>query len=122
VITLFHKPSVPSSVRALTLLKQAAGTAQSTATEDQASSHDTHSNSQRTDFELDVTEAAPTTEQFSNILEYVGKHNAAKLIRGARDDAEAMRKLKENADSFERPVVSHTMNVGSNAYSIFQRW
>ena len=113
VITLFHKPSVPSSVRALTLLKQATGTAQSTATEDQASSHDTHSKAQRTDFDLDVTEAAPTSDQFQNILEFIGKQNASRLIQGAKDEAEAIRKLKENGESFQRPVVCSSMS--SNA-------
>ncbi|KAF2237754.1 DUF1687-domain-containing protein [Viridothelium virens] len=105
VITLFHKPSVPSSVRAVTLLKQANGTAQSTATEDQASSHDTHSKAQRTDIDLDITEAAPTSDQFQNILEYIGKHNASKLIQGARDEADAIKKLKEDGNSFQRPVL-----------------
>ncbi|KAI9663218.1 MAG: hypothetical protein M1821_008266 [Bathelium mastoideum] len=109
VITLFHKPSVPSSVRVLTLLKQATGTAQSTATEDQASSHDTHSKAQRTDFDLDVTEAAPTSDQFQNILEFLGKQNASKLVQGARDEVDAMRKLKESAEAFQRPVVRSTM-------------
>ncbi|KAI9709943.1 MAG: hypothetical protein M1820_003021 [Bogoriella megaspora] len=105
VITLFHKPSVPSSVRVLTLLKQSAGTAQSTATEDQASSHDTHSKAQRTDFELDVTEAAPTGDQLQNIMEFIGKTNPSKLIMGARDEADAIKKLKDNGESFQRPVV-----------------
>merc|ERR1712157_418428 len=35
VITLFHAPSVPASMRAHAILKQAAATAQSSATEDQ---------------------------------------------------------------------------------------
>ena len=105
VITLFHKPSVPSSVRALTLLKQATGTAQSTATEDQASSHDTHSKAQRTDFELEVTQEAPTGDQFQNMLEYIGKHNVSKLIQGARDEGDALKRLRENAENFQRPVV-----------------
>lgn len=52
VITLFHAPKNPSSIRVYTLLKQTAGTAQSTATEDQASSHDQHSKLQRTEFDL----------------------------------------------------------------------
>ncbi|RMX87489.1 hypothetical protein D0869_02324 [Hortaea werneckii] len=52
VITLFHAPSVPASMRAHTILKQAAATAQSSATEDQASDHDNQSRLQRTDFNL----------------------------------------------------------------------
>lgn len=36
VISLFHKPSVPASLRVLTILKQASAHASETATEDQA--------------------------------------------------------------------------------------
>merc|ERR1712233_195956 len=60
VITLFHAPSVPASMRAHAILKQAAATAQSSATEDQASDHDNQSRLQRTDFNLDVQETPPT--------------------------------------------------------------
>jgi hypothetical protein len=52
VITLFHNPSSQASIRAHTLLKQAAGNAQSTATIDQASDHSKQSKQERTDFEL----------------------------------------------------------------------
>ena len=52
MITLFHNPSSQASIRAHTILKQAAGNAQSNATIDQASSHETQSKQQRTEFEL----------------------------------------------------------------------
>lgn len=52
VITLFHSPKNPSSIRVYTLLKQTAATAQSTATEDQASNHDQHAKVSRTEFEF----------------------------------------------------------------------
>jgi hypothetical protein len=52
VITLFHAPNSPASIRVHTLLKQTAGAAHSTATIDQASSHPQQSKVGRTDFEL----------------------------------------------------------------------
>jgi len=105
VITLFHKPSVAASVRAQTILKQASAHASETATEDQASDH-THQNKlQRTDFELNVTEDAPTSDQLRSILEYIGAKRAGDVVKGAKDEADAMKKLKESSDNFKRPVI-----------------
>ena len=108
-MTLFHKPSVPASTRVLTLLKQANASSTAHATEDQASHHGTQSKAERTEFELDVTEAPPTSDQLRSILEYLGGQGSGapgRVIRGARDEADAIRKLKENADGFQRPLVS----------------
>ncbi|KAF2177186.1 hypothetical protein K469DRAFT_379069 [Zopfia rhizophila CBS 207.26] len=108
VVTLFHKPSSTASTRVLTLLKQANAQSVSHATEDQASSHTAQNAVQRTEFELDVTEAPPTGDQLKNILEYLGgpvSGAAAKVIQGARDESDAMRRLKEDGDAFQRPVV-----------------
>lgn len=59
------------------------------------------------EFDLDVTEAPPTTDQLKSILEYLGGPGAAsKVIQGAKDEADAMRKLKADGETFERPVVS----------------
>jgi arsenate reductase-like glutaredoxin family protein len=104
-VTLFHKPSSPPSTRVLTLLKQANATSVAHATEDQASSHGAQSKAERTEFELDVTEAPPTGDQLKNILEYLGGGAAGKLVKGAQDQSDALRLLKENADAFQRPVV-----------------
>jgi hypothetical protein len=52
VITLFHAPKVQSSMRVHAMLKQAAATAQSHATEDQAADHTKQSKLERTDFDL----------------------------------------------------------------------
>ena len=106
MITLFHKPSVPGSTRVLTLLKQANATASATATTDQASSHDHHNADQHAEFELDVTEAPPTSDQLKNILEYVGSQNIGRIVEGARSETEALKKLDENPGSFVRPLVS----------------
>lgn len=97
---------MPASVRIQNLLKQASANAQETATEDQASDH-THQNKQvqREPFELEVTEAAPTPDQLQSILEYVGAGKAPQLVKGAQDQSDALKKLKENGDNFQRPVV-----------------
>ncbi|KAM0800137.1 thioredoxin-like protein [Usnea florida] len=105
VITLFHKPSVPASLRVLTLLKQISAQASETATEDQASDH-THQNKlQRTEFELNITEDPPTTDQMRTILEYMGAHNAGRLVEGAKDIRDAINKLGENPKTFKPPVT-----------------
>ncbi|KAI9716765.1 MAG: hypothetical protein M1812_005105 [Candelaria pacifica] len=105
VITLFHKPSSSASIRALTLLKQASATASETATIDQASDHTPQNKAQRSEFELNVTEDPPTSDQLRNILEYVGARKAGDIVKGARDDTDAMKKLAENAENFKRPVI-----------------
>jgi len=106
VVTLFHKPSSQASIRAHTILKQANAHSVSTATEDQASSHDAHSKAQRTEFELDVTEEPPTGDQLKNILEYLGGPSAVgRVIEGAKDETDALRRLKADGNSFQRPLV-----------------
>lgn len=105
-MTLFHKPSSQASLRAHTILKQANAQSVATATEDQASSHDAQSHAERTEFELDVTEAPPTTDQFKNILEYLGGSSAVgKIIEGANDETDALRRLKADGETFKRPLV-----------------
>ncbi|KAF7504930.1 hypothetical protein GJ744_001577 [Endocarpon pusillum] len=104
VITLFHTPSIPASTRIATILKQASARSQEQATEDQASDQ-SHQNSRRDPFELDITEAPPTKDQLKSIFEYVGGSKAAQLVKGASSQSDALRKLQENPDSFLRPVV-----------------
>ena len=43
-----------------------------------------------------------------NILEYVGAQKVGTIIKGAKDEADAMKKLKENSENFQRPVVCST--------------
>lgn len=105
-MTLFHKPSSQASIRAHTLLKQANAQSVATATEDQASSHHAQDKAERTEFELDVTEAPPTADQLKNILEYLGGPSAVgRVIQGAKDETDALRRLKADGDSFQRPLV-----------------
>lgn len=106
MITLFHRPSTPASLRVLTKLKQISAQASETATQDQATDHTAQNKLQRTDFELNVTEEPPTSDQLRSILEYVGGLRASQLVDGARDAQDAMRKLKEDGRKFKVPVVS----------------
>ncbi|KAL1302865.1 hypothetical protein AAFC00_003194 [Neodothiora populina] len=105
VITLFHAPKSPASIRAQTLLKQTAANAQATATEDQASSHDAQSKTERSEFELDVQEGDPTSDQLTNIFEYLGADKIGSVVEGASTPSEAIRKVKANGDLFKRPVI-----------------
>jgi arsenate reductase-like glutaredoxin family protein len=109
----------------LTILKQANAQAVSHATEDQASSHTPQDKAERTEFELDVTEAPPTSDQLKNIIEYLGgpmSGAAGKVIRGANDESDAMRKLKDNAEAFQRPLVRHPKAVYMYMLKAFDRW
>ena len=95
-ITLFHKASNPASIRIATLLKQAAGSGAAAA--DKAPV-------KQSDFELNITEEAPTTEQLNTILDYVGKAGISSIISGAQNEEEALKKFKQSADNLNRPIV-----------------
>ncbi|KAL8969348.1 MAG: hypothetical protein Q9183_002041 [Haloplaca sp. 2 TL-2023] len=107
VITLFHKASVAPSIRAHTLLKQISAQASETATIDQATDHTAQNKIQRTEFELNVTEDPPTGDQLRTILEYVGSGGgrAGQIVEGAVDEADALKKLKEDPSRFKPPVI-----------------
>lgn len=104
-VTVFHKASSPASTRVANLLKQLSANAQSGATIDQASDHDSQSNAPREPFELNITEDPPTADQVQTILEYVGAGGVSRIVNGARDNKDALEKFKKNKDSFLRPVV-----------------
>lgn len=87
------------------MLKQAHSNASTTTTIDQASSNDAHAKAQHQEWELDVTEDPPTTDQVLTIMEYLGEDSAGKVVQGATDEDEAMRKFKLNESSFIKPVV-----------------
>ncbi|PSR85732.1 thioredoxin-like protein [Coniella lustricola] len=105
IITLFHKASSPASVRVATVLKQASANSTEHATEDQASDHSAQTTPHRDEFELNVTEDLPTTDQLQTILEYVGKNNIPTVIQGASSETEAMRLFKKSAEAFQRPIT-----------------
>jgi hypothetical protein len=89
----------------VTLLKQVSANATETATEDQASDHTAQSDPKRPEFDLDVTEAAPTSDQLRSILEYVGASKISSVVPGASTEKDALKKFKEGAENFKRPVV-----------------
>ncbi|KAJ5180106.1 hypothetical protein N7492_003316 [Penicillium capsulatum] len=121
-VTLFHSPSLASSTRALNILKQASTAASETATEDQASDYSSHAKQQRGEFTLEVTTEAPTTDQLRSIMDYISPtsgvggqgekstYRISELVQGAKDAEDALKKLKENKDSFIRPVTVDWVN------------
>ncbi len=106
IVTVFHKASSPASVRVANLVKQISANAQVGATLDQASDHTAQTKATRDPFELNITEEPPTTDQVQTILGYVGPSGFAKIIKGARDEKDALKKFKESNDSLLRPLVS----------------
>ncbi|KAL8295641.1 hypothetical protein RB601_000914 [Gaeumannomyces tritici] len=106
-VTLFHKAGSPASMRVAALLKQVSAQATATATEDQASDHSAQSaqQQQRAEFDLQITEDAPTPDQLKTILEYIGAPSVGAVIKGARTEAEALRTFKQKPDSFQWPLV-----------------
>lgn len=109
VITLFHKASLPASLKVHNILKQASAHASQHATEDQASDHSAQANKPREEFDLEITEDPPTQDQLKSILEYIGAQKANTVVKGATSEADALRKLKENVDNFQRPIVGPSM-------------
>jgi hypothetical protein len=106
VITLFHKSGTPASTKVLNLLKQVSANASEAATEDQASDHSAQTHPQRAEFDLDVTEKAPTSDQLMTILDYVGTSRISSVVNGATTVEDALKKFKQDSESFKRPVVS----------------
>lgn len=110
VITIFHKPSIAASTRALNLLKKATAQASETAKTDQASGHSGQNKVQRNDIDLEVSEESPTGDQLRNILQYIGADRASLVVRGASSVAEAVKKLEQDTNLFQHPVVSLARN------------
>ncbi|KAK0613081.1 thioredoxin-like protein [Bombardia bombarda] len=124
IVTLFHKAGSPASVRVATLLKQVSANAVASATEDQASDHSAQTSGPRPEFELDITEQAPTADQLNTILEYVGKSGISSIVKGAETPKDAWRKVQQNVDDFQRPVVVDWSNgkaiAGANESEILK--
>ena len=65
-----------------------------------------------------MVEDPPTSDQLRSMLEYIGGKKASDLVNGARDAADAMRKLRDSGESFVRPVVRRLLHsVGEVATS-----
>lgn len=97
-------------MRVHSLLKQESANATQSATEDQASDHSAQSSPHRTEFDLEVTEEPPTSDQLKSIIEYIGPNSASSVVEGATDINSALRKLRESKDNFKRPVVRHDVS------------
>jgi hypothetical protein len=96
IITLFHKAGSPASARVIAALRKAS---------EAAAESSAANSSGRSEFQLDITEAPPTPDQLQTILGYVGRQGIPSVVTGANDEAEAMKKFKENVENFRRPVV-----------------
>ncbi len=58
------------------------------------------------EFELDVTEEPPTADQLKSILEYLGGPSAVgRVVEGAKDETDALRRLKADGNVFQRPLT-----------------
>ncbi|KAI9372278.1 thioredoxin-like protein [Aspergillus egyptiacus] len=124
-VTLFHSPSVPSSSKALQILKSASAAASAA-----------DSPAGRGEFQLEITTAPPTTDQLRNILDYVsgnpsgsGKpggptYAVSEVVQGARDAEDAVKKFKEDSGRFVRPITVDWTNgqavVGENESEILK--
>lgn len=109
----------------LNILKQASSAASETATEDQASDYSSHAKQQRGDFELEVTTDLPTPDQLRSIIDYISPtsgvggqgekstYRISELVQGAKDAEDALKKFKEDKESFVRPVVCLPLLLGN---------
>lgn len=65
----------------------------------------------------DVQEGAPTPDQLSSILEYLGPSKAGSVVEGATGSSDALRKFKQNDTAFQRPVTVDWSNGRAGEYS-----
>lgn len=63
------------------------------------------SSGSREQFELNITEDAPTEDQVRTMLEYVGTSGIPSIVKGAQTEKEALKKMKESRENLLRPVV-----------------
>ena len=110
VITLFHSPAAPASVKVLNLLKRASAAAGARASDVSAEENGLANSTLKTEFELNITEDLPTHDQLRSILDYVGASGAGQVVRGAKDEQDALKKWKADQNSFQRPLVWIMLN------------
>lgn len=82
-------------MRILNLLKDASAQAAGSSTDKK----------QPSPFELDVSEIPPTADQLKTILDYVEGNKSMELVDGAKNEGEAVKRLKEDPKRFKAPVV-----------------
>lgn len=107
-----------------TLLKQTAASLQTTATLDQAGSHDQAPKTDRTKFDLrlsnpmgrpvtstanahpEIEAESPTEDQLQSILDYAGEENAGTIVEGATSKKDALYKFKtQHGANLIKPLV-----------------
>jgi arsenate reductase-like glutaredoxin family protein len=59
----------------------------------------------------DVQETAPTADQLTSILEYLGPAQAGSVIADATGTTDALKKFKANESLFKAPVTVDWMNA-----------
>jgi hypothetical protein len=59
----------------------------------------------------DVQESAPTADQLTSILEYLGPAQAGSVIADATGTTDALKKFKANESLFKAPVTVDWMNA-----------
>jgi arsenate reductase-like glutaredoxin family protein len=90
------------------LLKQASAITSEYTTKDQASDYLHQTLARREEFKLNITKDPPTAEQLKSILEYIGTQRASTIVRGAKNKTDTIKKLKENRENFQKPVIRYT--------------
>ena len=65
-----------------------------------------------------MQEGAPTSEQLSSILEYLGPAKAASVVADATGTTDALKKFKASANAFQRPVTVDWMNGRAGEFSM----
>jgi hypothetical protein len=65
----------------------------------------------------DVQESAPTADQLTSILEYLGPAQAGSVIADATGTTDALKKFKANESLFKAPVTVDWMNARAGMFS-----
>ncbi|RJE16828.1 hypothetical protein PHISCL_10835, partial [Aspergillus sclerotialis] len=101
------------STRALQILKAASEASTASAAEANNNNANATQSTQRGEFDLQVTDVPPTTQQLQNILDYIASgptpRPVSEIVKGANDAKEALRVFAglseaERGERFFRPV------------------
>lgn len=64
----------------------------------------------------DVQEGAPTSDQLTSILEYLGPAQAGSVIADSTGTTDAIKKFKANENSFQAPVTVDWMSARAGMF------
>lgn len=101
IIQLFSKAGQPDSLKVANLLKQISAASANISAADQPAGQAPI----RDEFELQITEDAPTADQLETIFDYVGAPGIPQVIQGASNRKDAVALFKKNANAFKRPLI-----------------